>query len=376
MQNYISTIQLKLCKQCKLWYKLSDDHVNSLSHKTVVLGYEPIKLVESAAKCRLQTFWLQNGKSIKDFKQFFIYCKPYIIQHIKEALLENGSIKCNFIIKSVYTKVGIESEKKEVCFKRKNEALFLASNLEDYYKSICENLLSEETDYQGRGSGWALFKILGLELRVNKFQPLSGCKHISPTAEIAHKKAIVNVKNDDIYCFKYAIWSKNINNKNPQRFSKYLNNDEMENGYNWDCIPNPVALKDIPKFESVNNISINVFTLEQNSKSKEFVVFPIKVVKNEKNEHRDLLLLKDENTSHYAWIKNFEKLVSKQISKHNGRKYVCKSCLIHFNTKSPYKTHKTLCNLHEPVTVQMPAEEDKFLSFQKFNHKQWVPYII
>lgn len=376
MQNYISTIKLKFCKNCKVWYKLTDNHLNTNSHIKAVLGYEPITLIESAAKCRLQTFWLQNGKSIKDFKQFFTYCRPFILDKIKDALLQNKSIKCNLIIKSFYLKVGLTSEKKEVSFKTKNEALFLASNLESYYKSVCENLLSEESDYQGRGSGWTLLNIIGLELRINKFQPLSGCEHISLPLEIANKKSIVNVKNNDIFCFKYAIWSKNIKNGNPQRISKYINNIEMENAYNWDCIQYPVSLKDIPKFESVNNISINVFGLEKNIKSNDFTLFPIKIVKIEKNDHRDLLLLKDEKTSHYAWIKNFEKLLSKQISNHNGKKYICKSCLIHFNTKSAFSTHKALCNLYEPVTVQMPTVEDKILSFKKFKHKQWVPYII
>jgi hypothetical protein len=56
-------------------------------------------------------------------------------------------------------------------------------------------------------------------------------------------------------------------------------------------------------------------------------VYPIYITKQEKTNHVDLLIIKDElMNSHYCWIKNFEKLVSNQISKNEQRLYICKKC--------------------------------------------------
>ena len=57
-------------------------------------------------------------------------------------------------------------------------------------------------------------------------------------------------------------------------------------------------------------------------KEEKLIINPIYVTKEEKTNHIDLLIIKDElMNSHYCWIKDFEKLVSNQISK-NGHKII------------------------------------------------------
>ncbi|KAG8232083.1 hypothetical protein J437_LFUL012441 [Ladona fulva] len=50
---------------------------------------------------------------------------------------------------------------------------------------------------------------------------------------------------------------------NPQRVSSCMNDNDFFNGYNWNCMKYPVSLAEILKFEKSNNISINVFSLDE-----------------------------------------------------------------------------------------------------------------
>ena len=79
---------------------------------------------------------------------------------------------------------------------------------------------------------------------------------------LAHKKAIINPKNEDQECFKWAViaamrWEE-INN-NPERISKLK---RFEKDFDWSEIGFPVSVKDIKKFESRNQISINLLAME------------------------------------------------------------------------------------------------------------------
>ena len=79
-----------------------------------------------------------------------------------------------------------------------------------------------------------------------------------------------------------------------------------------------------------NNICINVFCYENR------LVFPI-YISNQKFENAmDLLLITDENKSHYVYIKDFERFVFHKI-KNKNKKYFFKSCLQCFINK-----HKSL----------------------------------
>jgi len=48
----------------------------------------------------------------------------------------------------------------------------------------------------------------GLQLRINNVNPLRGSTYIDLPTFIKNKKAVINVKNNDNKCFKYAILNK------------------------------------------------------------------------------------------------------------------------------------------------------------------------
>ena len=81
--------------------------------------------------------------------------------------------------------------------------------------------------------------------------------------------------------------------------------------FNWNDIQCPVTLKDIDIFEKNNIVAVNVYALDKDNH-----IYPIRVSKNYKIPDEkvwDLLILRDEIKTHFTYIKDFSRLVRRQI---------------------------------------------------------------
>ena len=80
--------------------------------------------------------------------------------------------------------------------------------------------------------------------------------------------------------------------------------------------------KDFSKIEVKNNICINVFGYENG------LVFPIYVSDQKFEDSIDLLLLIDDNKSHYVYIKDFDRFTFRKIKIKNGFVNIVYSVLV------------------------------------------------
>ena len=94
--------------------------------------------------------------------------------------------------------------------------------------------------------------------------------------------------------------------------------------------------KDFSKIEVKNNICINVFGYENG------LVFPIYVSDQKFEDSMDLLLLIDNDKSHYVYIKDFDRFMFHK-TKNKNKKYFCKSCLQCFSSKNMLIKLKEVC---------------------------------
>ena len=123
-------------------------------------------------------------------------------------------------------------------------------------------------------------------------------------------------------CFKWAViaaikW-KEIG-KDPQRISK-LRRYEDDFDFDWDGIKFPASTRDIKRFESRNEITINILAFENKKlyicgKGKEYALVA------------NLMLITDNNKKHYVVIKSLRRLLSRQNSKHKESQHFCINCL-------------------------------------------------
>ena len=140
--------------------------------------------------------------------------------------------------------------------------------------------------------------------RGSSYLPLPNC--------LARKKAIINPKNEDQECFKWAViaasrWEEI--NDNPERISKLK---RFEKDFDWSGIEFPVSVKDIKKFEFRNQISINLLAIEGEQ---------IYICRKGGNYERiiNLMLITGNNRKHYVAIKSLSRLLSGQNTKHKGK---------------------------------------------------------
>ena len=115
--------------------------------------------------------------------------------------------------------------------------------------------------------------------------------------------AILNIENNDKYCFIWSILASlhHCNNNHPNRFSNYkqcfdeINIDGFDFTNGFKCIA-------VHKFNELNKLSINLyeFIFYQDQNKRRHKLIPIEVSENESDRVVDLINLKKK---HFALIK-------------------------------------------------------------------------
>ncbi|XP_024879767.1 uncharacterized protein LOC112459730 [Temnothorax curvispinosus] len=137
-----------------------------------------------------------------------------------------------------------------------------------------------------------------------------------------------------------------------------------------------MTLSQIKKFEQLNNISVNVYTIEGKKTSN---VLPIQLTDRTSNKHVNLLYVqdpRDNNVGHFAWIKNLSRLVSSQLTKHHGQKYICDRCLHYFSLSDKLQSHTVDCRKVNDCAIRLPSEDNKWLCFKNHSRKERFPFVV
>ena len=129
----------------------------------------------------------------------------------------------------------------------------------------------------------------------------------------------------------------------------------------------PFLKKDYGKIEVLNKICINVFCYENK------IIYPLYLSGQCFSDCLDLLLISNEFTSHYVYIKDFNGLMFNKTM-HRGKKYIFKSCLQCFSSENVLKEHRKDCLLiNKGQNVKL---EKGFIEFKNFNNQIPVPFKI
>jgi hypothetical protein len=80
-----------------------------------------------------------------------------------------------------------KEEYQEMNFKIQNEIITIITDLDDFYSTAKNKILSEMEEFEIRVSQWKLNRILKMELRINKYNSLRGTSYI-PLAKVLAKK--------------------------------------------------------------------------------------------------------------------------------------------------------------------------------------------
>ncbi|XP_029674792.1 uncharacterized protein LOC115242545 [Formica exsecta] len=195
----------------------------------------------------------------------------------------------------------------------------------------------------------------------------AGC-HIKLPRAIMMNRAVINVQSKDNACFAWSVVAALHPAKlKVDRESSYPHYTTV---LNLQDIEFPVTVKQIKKFELINDISINVYSIKKEN------IVPIRLSELKRDKHVNLLYAKDNNVGHFAWIKNLSRLVSSQLSEKNHKKYICDRCLNYFDWNEKLQSHTIDCREINDCAIRLPNDKDKWLTFNNYNRKERLPFVV
>ena len=315
----------------------------------------------------------------KDLSNFFDDAKKAFIVRLKNIMKQNPSLKVNAILYckfETYKEQIIEDTKH---FQTKSHVVLQSTNLPEWFQNnIADKLLSKIEDFQEKDSGWSLTEIISLNFSINKYSPMTGSgglgekesTYIDLPVFIKNKKAVINIQNNDEFCFLWCVTAALYPTKPNQCSSITSSYPHFSGVLDYDDMNFPMRLDDIYIFEQKNSLSINVYGLNEHQIVPYYLS---KCVSDEPTIH--LLLSESENGYHYSLIKNLSRLVKTNITKSKNRLWFCDRCLLHFKTENSFVKHKKTC-FQLSNGCQMLLPDDHILRFKNFKNKQRVPFAV
>jgi hypothetical protein len=297
----------KFCDICGELYTtiLKENHEMGAFHKLKIAKNfygDNIQVSASAFKKRIAIFQISNSQNLLVPEDFLKQSLSATSSILHDTIVEHTNIKYNMGLVCLYMMPKVDDQEEpptvEISHFTKMRVLTRSSSIEDSFKDNADKIHGKMSEFQVRGSGWTLTKIVRLEVNVNQYNPLRGNSFIDLPKKIKNKNAIINIQNADEYCFAWAVNSAlHEAAQHTERTSSY---PHYTRSMSLGDIQFPMKMTDIKKFELLNpTISINVYGLEEDK-----VVGPYYHTKNRKNKHINLLYMQQGERTHYCYIKN------------------------------------------------------------------------
>lgn len=288
---------------------------------------------------------------------------------VRSALLKNNNSQKVYIMGNVV----MTKDNQEDTFKCGAKAVEMLNQDEvgetideqiDEMKEGVETILTKK-------SGWNIVRFESIEVNLAKTLHLGGSSYIPIPLKLKGKQAVINIENNDEFCFKYSVLCAiNKPKSHPERVSAYK--DRM-NELNWKDMSFPATTKDINTFEKNNpDYAVNVFGFGGSAS-------PLRISKLENRKMTLRLLLYEADVDgmtklHYMPITSMSALVSSEYS-HNGKVFVCDYCLRTSQSQTALNNHQKYCKATECITsIKMP-EEGNVTKFKNYNNKFKQPFV-
>ena len=221
--------------------------------------------------------------------------------------------------------------------------------------ALHNKLMQKLDDEQLEGSGFVLNGIVNVILEIYKVNDIQASSWVELPEKYKNNKSIINIKNDDQFCFLWCILAHLFpveDHKNRTSNYSMHTNKLILNGLEF-----PMKIKDIPKFENLNNLNVNVFELTKT------VLTPIHINTNYDQPQIDLLLYQN----HYCLITKLHCLINKD----SHMKWVCRRCLTVFSSEDILSQHIDRCQKQQRTNITFSWKDH--LKFEDYHMKVPIP---
>ena len=306
-----------------------------------------------------------DGIEGMDVNTFFTRTRRFLIDLLSRET-RNRAVRSQATTWIRFVKDGIESV--ELAFNSRMLAVYNLSNMGEIASAMIEHMQQQIKNPALRDSKFVFDGVIRMDIDFHRLNLTRGSSYILLPDWLAKKGAIINQKNSDMECFKWAViaamkW-RDIGD-HPKRISKLR---RYEDDFDWDGIGFPASTRDIKRFESRNEITINILAFENKKvyicrKGKEY------------DRVANLMLITDHNEKHYIAIKSLRRLLSRQNSKHKESQHFCINCLQGFREKKSRDEHLVYCQNNEAVRIEMPNVKP-IVKYSDGQYQFKVPFMI
>lgn len=232
-------------------------------------------------------------------------------------------------------------------------------DFDDWYERHVQRVMQNINKYTSvDGSGWEIEGLNHVLIKISLTESMDGCGVFKLPSKLINMKAVVNVDCTHS-CFKYAVLSVLHYNEVKEHRDRVKSYERWENELKFDeldveCIN---IRSDVPKFEKMNDIKINIHVWEKGLKGIRY-----NSRKNTSPRTVNLLLVVNDDGQHYCGIPKLKRLYKHTI-KSNNLSFMCERCTQTFRSSNVYHTHFEWCSKGRAQIEEMPKE----INFQYSN---------
>ena len=299
-----------------------------------------------------------NGRPKIDVDTFFNRIRKELIGLIKQELKTRTSARIQTTAWIRFVRDGPlrdpgeahdeeGQERVELAFNSLMTSVYQGSEMDQIVDGMIPNIKFQIENLALLNSRFVFNEFLYLDFNFHQLNLTRGSSYLPLPDWLVRKKVILNPHNDDDECFKWSvITAENAGMKDPQRVSnlrKFMDN------YDWSGLEFPVSIKDIGRFETRNNISVNILAVEGRD---------IYIHRKGQRMGREinLLMVSEDGIQHYTAIKSLSRLLSSKNSNTKCKLHFCMNCLQGFTQELSRDQHKTYCEDNESVRVEIPKQ--------------------
>ena len=179
---------------------------------------------------------IQNHANLTS-EDFLTAKRPLVTDFFRRNPRNKFQLSLNLILVKVDA-AGNVVEEEETCLSTKQEIVYESTDVDETYDRMVTKIIELFSKFLKNGSGWRLKRVVKLIITKSRQNPNRGSSHIPLPKKIKDRKALINMKNKDNQCFKWAVMrALNPVTRDSERITKELR--KQANELNWDGIEFP-----------------------------------------------------------------------------------------------------------------------------------------
>ena len=200
-----------------------------------------------------------DGIEGMDVVTFFSRTRKFIVDLLSKETM-GRAVRSQTTTWIRFVKDGIEQV--DLAFNSRMMSVYNLNDINEIVSAMIEHMSQQIENPALKDSKFVFDRIMHMDINFHRLNLTRGSSYIPLPDWLTKKKAIINSKNSDQECFKWAViapmrWEEI--DRDHQRISKLR---RYEDDFDWDGIKFPASINDIKRFESRNEITIKILALE------------------------------------------------------------------------------------------------------------------